>query len=42
VNTIPTEGFPQKTHFTWLGERNVSWAIYYSDDPWMVPAFAGE
>lgn len=22
-NTIPKEGFPQQTHFTWLGERNV-------------------
>ena len=40
TNTIPTAGFPQQTHFTWLAERNVSSKIYYNDDPWMAPCFA--
>ena len=38
-NTLPTEGFPQRTHFKFLEERNFSWSIYYGDDPWMAPAF---
>jgi hypothetical protein len=40
VNTIPDEGFPQKTHFTFLEERGLDWSIYYHDDPWMAPTFA--
>ena len=39
-NSFPPGGFPQQTHFAYLGERNVSWKIYYGDDPWMAPAFA--
>lgn len=40
VNTIPDAGFPQQTHFTFLEERGLDWAIYYHDDPWMAPTFA--
>ena len=29
VNTIPTAGFPQTTHFAFLEERGLSWKIYY-------------
>ena len=40
VNTIPDEGFPQETHFAFLERHNISWKIYYHDDPWMAPTFA--
>jgi len=30
-NNFPKDGFPQQTHFTFLGQRNISWAIYYSE-----------
>ena len=39
-NTIPADGFPQESHFAFLERHNVSWKIYYHDDPWMAPAFA--
>ena len=39
-NSFPAAGFPQKTHFRHLTERNISWNIIYNDDPWMAPAFA--
>jgi phospholipase C len=39
-NSIPDKGFPQETHFHLLARHNVSWKIYYDDDPWMAPAFA--
>ena len=40
INDFPTGGFPQETHFAFLERHNVTWKIYYSDDPWMAPAFA--
>ena len=40
VNTIPDAGFPQETHFAFLGRHNVTWKIYFSDDPWMGLAFS--
>ena len=40
LNDLPDEGFPQETHFAFLDRRNVSWKIYYHDDPWMGTAFA--
>eukprot|EP00047_Mylnosiga_fluctuans_P005125 m.238581 g.238581 ORF g.238581 m.238581 type:complete len:524 (+) comp13323_c0_seq1:1-1572(+) len=39
-NTIPVQGFPQETHFAFLERHNISWKIYYNDDPWMAPTFA--
>lgn len=39
-NTIPKEGFPQETHFAFLERHNISFKIYYNDDPWMAPCFA--
>lgn len=39
-NTIPKDGFPQETHFAFLERHNISWKIYFNDDPWMAPAFA--
>jgi phospholipase C len=39
-NTIPKEGFPQETHFAFLERHNITWKIYYNDDPWMAPTFA--
>lgn len=40
VNTIPDAGFPQETHFLFLERHGISWKGYYTDDPWMFPAFA--
>ncbi len=39
-NTFPPAGFPQESHFHFLQRNNVTWKIYWSDDPWMAPAFA--
>ena len=39
-NSFPAAGFPQKTHFRHLTERNISWNLLYNDDTWMAPAFA--
>ena len=40
VNTIPDVGFPQKTHFRFLEEHDITWKIHYEDDSWMAPTFA--
>lgn len=29
-----------QSHYSFLENHNVSWKIYYNDDPWMAPAFA--
>lgn len=39
-NAFPPGGFTQQSHFLFLEQRNVSWSIYYHDDPWMAPTFA--
>jgi hypothetical protein len=39
-NNIPDEGFPQESHFAFLERHNVTWKMYYHDDPWMGPTFA--
>ncbi len=39
-NAIPDDGFPQETHFAFLERHNVTWKIYYHDDPWMAATFA--
>jgi phospholipase C len=40
TTTLYHTGFPQQTHFAFLESFNVSWKIYYNDDPWMAPCFA--
>jgi len=38
-NNIPTDGWPQQTHFEQLTAANKTWRIYYSDDPWAALYF---
>jgi hypothetical protein len=39
TNDIPSDGWPQQTHFEQLTAAGKSWRIYYSDDPWAALYF---
>jgi len=38
-NSVPTNGWPQQTHFEQVALEGKSWRIYYSDDPWAATYF---
>lgn len=37
---MPVAAGVQETHFLFLERHGISWKGYYTDDPWMFPAFA--
>jgi phospholipase C len=39
TNDIPSDGWPQQTHFEQLTAAGKTWRIYYSDDPWAALYF---